>query len=272
MDENALSVKETNDGGFIITGAWYSPNGGIYLLKTDSQGNEIWKKTYPETRRGNVVLEIEDGGFIVAGNSEGETGYYIDGYLLHTDSMGIKKWEKIHGESINCIDQTNDGGYILGCSHTHKLLLIKTDEDGGKIWEKVYGNRRPERPIIEAPPTGKAERRTWIKISTTDPDGDQVFYYVDWGDGWPEPEWIGPYDSGKTVSLSHIYIEESTWSEDYWINVNCKDINNEESYCSSYHKIQIDKSRSINNPFTYQLKQFFEKWDFPLLTRLIHLL
>jgi len=43
-----------------------------------------------------------------------------------------------------------------------------------------------------------------IIIRSTDPDGDDVFYYIDWGDG-TFMYWIGPYESGINVTIKHIW-------------------------------------------------------------------
>jgi hypothetical protein len=40
-------------------------------------------------------------------------------------------------------------------------------------------------------------------IASEDKDGDDIWYQIDWGDGSPKTEWIGPYDSEVTCPLSH---------------------------------------------------------------------
>ncbi len=61
-----------------------------------------------------------------------------------------------------------------------------------------------------------------------DPENDQVYYFIDWGDG-TSSEWIGPYEPGQTVYISHV------WSEDgiYKIKAKAKDLNGE-SRCAKY--------------------------------------
>jgi len=45
LNEAAYSVKQTIDGGYILTG-WTQNNGDLdgdlFLLKTDAEGNELW--------------------------------------------------------------------------------------------------------------------------------------------------------------------------------------------------------------------------------------
>jgi len=56
--------------------------------------------------------------------------------------------------------------------------------------------------------------------SATDPDGDQVYYLWDWGDG-NTSGWLGPYASGQAVTITH------TWEKggSYEIRARAKDIN-----------------------------------------------
>lgn len=48
-------------------------------------------------------------------------------------------------------------------------------------------------------------------FTTTDPTGEDVYYYIDWGDDQIE-EWIGPYDSGEIFTLSHAWFEEDNFT------------------------------------------------------------
>lgn len=59
--------------------------------------------------------------------------------------------------------------------------------------------------------------------------GDQVYYLIDWGDGTSN-EWIGPFDSGVEVSMSHEWNEEGT----YEITIKAKDQDGE-SKCTAYN-------------------------------------
>lgn len=51
-----------------------------------------------------------------------------------------------------------------------------------------------------------------------DPDGDQVYYLINWGDG-NSSGWIGPYEPDETASISHVWSEEGTFK----IKVKAKD-------------------------------------------------
>ncbi|UCB57956.1 MAG: hypothetical protein JSV67_04940 [Thermoplasmatales archaeon] len=87
----------------------------------------------------------------------------------------------------------------------------------------------PEKPELpEGPSSGSINVEYTYSSSTTDPDGDQIFYMFDWGDG-TNSKWLGPYNSGETVNARHkwlvignynvrvkakdIHLNQSDWSE-----------------------------------------------------------
>ena len=80
-------------------------------------------------------------------------------------------------------------------------------------------NDPPEKPST---PDGPASGGTGVEYqyatSTTDPEGDQVYYLFDWADG-TDSSWLGPYTSGATAEASHVWTGEG----DYDIKVVAKD-------------------------------------------------
>jgi len=144
------SVRQTTDGGYIITGSYEDNNNReeIWLIKTDDDGNKLWDKIYggSEFDEGKSVQQTNDGGYILVGStfSIGDAG---DIWLIKTDSDGNTLWSKTFGGSqedraIN-VEQTHDGGYIiLGSTSSFgdgNNWLIKTNDQGDIIWEKTFG-------------------------------------------------------------------------------------------------------------------------------------
>jgi len=85
--DSGASVQQTRDGGYIVTGyntttidnvgsysrLFNSDNiGRVWLIKTDSEGIELWNETFGGTRNdwGNSVQETQDGGYIITGVTE----------------------------------------------------------------------------------------------------------------------------------------------------------------------------------------------------------
>ena len=85
-NEAAQSVFQTIDGGYILTGYTYSFGAGrddVYLIRTDSFGEEMWNKTFggDGVDGGNSVIQTSNLKFVVAGYSApystGDTQFYL---------------------------------------------------------------------------------------------------------------------------------------------------------------------------------------------------
>ena len=141
-NEWGYDVQQTRDGGFIIAGVSISFSLGWsgYLIRTDEYGNVIWTKIYSEIDNSmffKCIRETNDGGFIVAGY-DGYDPLNRDAFLVKIDDFGNVRWTKFSGDSGSkegaCIQQTNDGGYIITGGENsigyESLYLIKTDDNG----------------------------------------------------------------------------------------------------------------------------------------------
>jgi CubicO group peptidase (beta-lactamase class C family) len=126
--------------------------------------------------------------------------------------------------------------------------------------ETQLENSPPALPEISGPSSGKSGVEYDFSFVTNDPDEDDIWYYIDWGDGIVE-EWIGPFASGQELILNH------SWSENgrYFIKAKAKDIKNEESTWKTF-VINIPRNRyKIYLNFYY----FFDL--FPILRMLLEL-
>lgn len=150
-----ISVVQTNDGGYVITGQTASFGdtlGDLYLVKMDSSGNLQWSYLYGQNgfwETGNSVHQTIDGGFIIVGGSRMLPNIDSDVYLIRTDSSGTYQWSKSFGGTAydmgDCVIPTTDGGYAIagntmsfGFGHTD-AYIIKTDSTGNMQWSRAFG-------------------------------------------------------------------------------------------------------------------------------------
>jgi hypothetical protein len=152
-----FSVQQTTDGGYIIAGEawpWYTGEFDVYLIKTDSDGDEIWSKT-ADNDGGYSVQQTTDEGYIIAGETRSFGAGSYDVYLIKTDSEGEELWHNTFGGPDGdvgfSVNQTTDGGYIIAGrtwsfgAGKLDVYLIKTDSDGDEIWSKTFGGEHYER-------------------------------------------------------------------------------------------------------------------------------
>lgn len=102
-------------------------------------------------------------------------------------------------------------------------------------------NLPPETPAAPTgPSTGLKGVEYTFSAMTTDPEGDQISYLFDWGDG-TNSSWVGPFNSGDTVTAKHTYNAIGS----YAIMVKAKDINGAESGWSDSLTIVISEGAPI---------------------------
>lgn len=90
----------------------------------------------------------------------------------------------------------------------------------------------PQKP--QGPAQGNAGEELSFWTYSTDPDGDDLYYLFDWGDE-TESNWVGPYESRETVSVSHVWQKRGMYS----IRVKAKDTLDAESNWSDSHTVMI---------------------------------
>lgn len=179
LDETATSIKQTNDGGYIVAGKTNSTDGDVtgntyssldfWILKLNSTGDIQWKKTLGGSSEDYAfsINQTSDGGYIVAGSTKfsftggipGNHGDY-DFWVVKLNATGNIEWQKALGgsgaDNALEIQQTLDGGFIVaGDSNSNNgnltsnngscdAWIVKLDTTGNIEWQKNYGGSNCE--------------------------------------------------------------------------------------------------------------------------------
>jgi len=187
------SVRNTNDGGFILAGISDSQAGihkkdscqgqsDFWIIKLNAKGGEEWQKTIGGSGQELLksITQTNDGGYIIGGSSasyisekilKGGTDLYgksenprgsMDYWVVKLDEKGNIQWQRTIGgeysDILESIEQTSDGGYIIGGSSNSQISqdkaednygkgdywIVKLDREGSTEWQKVLGGEQDD--------------------------------------------------------------------------------------------------------------------------------
>jgi hypothetical protein len=179
MDE-AFSVKQTTDGGYVVAGETNSIDGQVvgmhgmmdaWIVKITATGNISWQKCLggSQIEQAYCIQQTSDGGYIVAGSSNsndkdvsGNHGL-TDCWIVKLTVTGDISWQKSLGGSSNeealSILQTSDGGYLFaGFTESNEgdvsgnhgdadAWIVKLTQTGTISWQKCIGSVSAERAL-----------------------------------------------------------------------------------------------------------------------------
>ena len=111
-------------------------------------------------------------------------------------------------------------------------------------------NNPPVKPEIEGTTKGVRGASYPYLFTSIDPDGDDVSYYIDWGDGTTSG-WTPTQASGTTYTESHTWNIENT----YTIKAKAMDTHGAQSDWAEL-EVTIPRNKAINTPFLNFLEQY----------------
>jgi hypothetical protein len=138
-DNNAVSVVQTNDLGYMLFGR------GGYLVKTDAEGNVQSSRTLGlevhVIGAGGVRVGIQasDGDYVLVGNTIELNGENV-AWLLKTDEQGNILWNKTFtgGFNVRAVIETNDRGCALAGNWKNDFWFAKIDSNSNLQWSQTY--------------------------------------------------------------------------------------------------------------------------------------
>lgn len=142
----------------------------------------------------------------------------------------------------------------------YTVSLTVTDNEGNSSTDITWAwiqetNNPPNKPTIIGSERGKADNYYEYTFSAIDPEGNIVYYIVEWGDGMSSG-WKGPYKSGEQMNLSHSWDEEGS----YDIRAKARDVYGSESDWSAL-SVSMPKSKPYN-PFWQLLERLTKRFPF----------
>ena len=165
-DDKLSSVRQTNDGGYILAG--YSASGisgdkteasrgsaDYWIVKIDSLGNKEWDKRFGGANNDQLysICCASDGGYLLGGFSWSQisgdktqlncgASTFCDFWIVKVDRSGNKQWDRRIGGADNdelyCSESTVDGGYILAGYSWSGISGDKTQGNWGPSFTSDY--------------------------------------------------------------------------------------------------------------------------------------
>ena len=193
-DDQLGGLWPTTDGGVVLGGRSYSgisgekteTNRGVddyWVVKLDKAGSIQWQRTLGGTDVDEILAlqQTRDGGYILTGNSvsspsadKAENKGVFDFWVIKLNSFGSVEWQKALGgasyEFCNSVQQTKDGGYLIGGASNSDISgdksensrggfdwwIVKLNSSGNKLWDKTLGGSGDEflARVVETPDGG----------------------------------------------------------------------------------------------------------------------
>jgi hypothetical protein len=191
------------------------------------------------------------------------TSYDTDGLII------LYEWDWNNDDVYEESNTSPTATYSWSDAGNYLVTLQVTDDIGEtdtltKTINIEDGNQPPKKPDRPSGPQfgGIGKPHSYI-TGTADPDGDQVYYMWDWGDG-TLPVWIGPFESNEMISTNHTWESMSLLQ----IKVKAKDTSGAESDWSESLPVIMPKTAP---PIISLLQWILERYPhaFPILRHLL---
>lgn len=214
-------------------GTIYCPDHSIYAFNPD--GTTKWIFDFEDNLGATQSAPAisKEGTIYIGLTRQGGQG----GTIIAINPDGTEQWRKeISNYGV-------DSSPAIGADGTVYIGATINDYPNGEygyVYAFGEGNNPPETPRITGPQNGKKGETYTYTFETTDQDNEDIYYYVDWGDG-TNTGWLGPYQSGTELTLAHTWMFQGT----YPLKAKAKDEQGKESNWATL-EVTMPKNHQIS--------------------------
>lgn len=159
-------------------------------------------------------------------------GTYGEGYgdIIAVNPDGTLRWRnRIANRWVDSSPCISSEGFIYIGSSSNLGLSYFYALGPGDV------NNPPNCPKIDGSTSGKSGDSYSYVINGSDPDGDMISYFVEWGDD-SDSGWQGPYHSGMGIEMTH------TWSTQGYYTIKAK-VKDEQGAESNWATLEVSMPR-----------------------------
>jgi len=192
----------------------------------------------PENNSNDIDIDIVlswEGGDPDSSDTVLYDVFFGTGPQLSDDDKISEDQDSLYYDFLDDLEYNTDYFWKIVSEDNHNQKSI------GPIWtfKTRDQNHAPNPPNINGPNEGVIGQKYEYIISSDDPDGDNIYYYVEWDDD-TNTGWLGPYNSGEEIRLNH------TWTDKkyYTISAKVKDEYDLESSTTTLN-VNIPKTKKL---------------------------
>jgi hypothetical protein len=253
-----FGVSVAIDGDYAICGASgndavYPGAGAAYIVEKPGTGwttmTETQKITASDAESAdNFGSKVSvDGDYVIVSSPDDDDNGIASG-SAYVFKRGSSTWSEV--AKLTASDGVAQDYFAWSVSVSGNSVLVgayaednTNGVDAGSAYVFDWTNQAPTAPTITGPANGIVGTSYTYTFTSTDPDGDQVSYYVEWGDT-TNTGWFGPFSSGAPQTKSHTWTSQGT----YTIKAKAKDVHGAESAFNTY-SVTIPRDKVVNSPF-----------------------
>jgi hypothetical protein len=213
----------------------------VFVAKLDTDGVWQWAVSAGGTSDdlGAGIAVDTNGNAYITGYYEGTTMFgnttlvsqgWWDVFVAKVDIFGVWQWatsaggtslDDGRGVSVDMSGNAFITGWFTGSMIFGPFTLVSQGDSDVFVAKLSSGsiNQPPGPPFINGPTSGKPGKTYYYTFVSVDPEGDPVYYEIDWGDGTPTI-WYGPHGSDVVITRNHTWNQKGTYN----ITARAKDV------------------------------------------------